>query len=874
MPAKLQEIEGVYRAKRFRFDECVIGEIRPTDSMLGSSLTVKGDADDSELSPGLHYRFYGKFSNYQNRRTGQTEKQFHFQTFVPATAHDKEGVVNYLVKVGKGKGLGPVTAQRAWSKWKSDAVREIRREPRLLLTLGGRITPSQCDEIGVILVEQAATEDATIEIVNLLNGRGFPKSTARAAIKLWGNRAAELIKRDPYSLMAFRGCGFKTCDALWLEMGLSPHRLRRQALCAWYAVASDCEGHTWHPVGKVITAVRQTIGATHATPRRAIEMATRLARMSPDHYGALAVERTDGIEGPIVGDDSGVRWVAEGAKAEAERTLGRLIESAIDEARPRSVTVFDESVQSYELAVDAVRCHRCGRRLTAEVVHVVDGRPYGPTCIGHLGDVAAEALPLADWIERQPPEIRSEIQRIARREQLPEFSLWPDPMSIDGIDEHQRQHLAMALRTRIGILGGSPGTGKTYTTAMLIRALLADTKIGPADIAIGAPTGKAAVRLTEAMRAAGVNLQARTWHSLLGIGTNKAKSGWSFQHNENNPWPFRVLIGDESSMNDTGLMRSIFAARPRGCHVLLVGDVNQLPPVGAGAPLRDLIAAGVVGYGELRDIKRNSGGIVEACAAIRDGQPWSEGNNLIIRSDRSTELLDRVKAELVTLREEGIDPVWECQVLVAVNERSPVSRKVINRELQDILNPTTPTQGSSFRESDKVVCGKNGQYLLVELEGQPIRPGEMDGEHDDGQTYVANGEIGKVESIEAKSMLISLPNPDRVIRVPLSKGKDDEGGGSGGATSWDLAYGITCHKLQGSEQRVVIVILDEYPGAKMVCSREWLYTALSRAKERCVLVGQKATANAMCRRVAIGKRKTLLRERICLLETERLLETM
>lgn len=338
--------------------------------------------------------------------------------------------------------------------------------------------------------------------------------------------------------------------------------------------------------------------------------------------------------------------------------------------------------------------------------------------------------------------------------------------------------------------------------------------------------------------------------------------GWSFLHNANNPWPFRIIIGDESSMLDTALMRSVFAARSRGCHVLLIGDVNQLPPVGAGAPLRDLIASQCIGYGELTEIKRNSGGIVEACAAIRDGKPWFAGDNLIIdQAATPAAQMDRALDHIRDAKADGLDPVWDCQVIVAVNARSPLSRKIVNERLQDELNPNPIIKGSPFRLDDKIVCTANGKYRPVDAV-------------DDEDVYVANGELAKVISVDSKSIVASLTSPDRMIRIPRGKPTSEEGGESSSGCSWDLAYGMTCHKLQGSEVPICIVLIDEYPGAKMVCSREWITTAFSRAKSRCIVLGKTATADSMCRRVAIGKRKTFLREILQLEVTKKTMESM
>jgi len=449
---------------------------------------------------------------------------------------------------------------------------------------------------------------------------------------------------------------------------------------------------------------------------------------------------------------------------------------------------------------------------------------------------------------------------------------WPNTKDIDGIDNHQRTQLAKATTGRLGILGGSPGTGKTYTVAKLIRHLLDHSLIGLDDICIGAPTGKAAVRLTEMLQANGIDTRARTLHSHLEIGEHSETGQWTFLRNEKNPLPYRLIVIDETSMNDLAIMLSIFRARAPGCFVLLVGDVNQLPPVGNGAPLRDMIAAGLP-YGELREIKRNSGGIVEACGLIRDCQPWVEltdapESNLKITHDTThLEKQSRILDLLERSRVAGYDPIWDCQVLVAVNESSPLSRQVLNKMLQSELNPNPQIAGTEFRVADKIVCLKNGFYRSEDpdiIDETEVKKNERD------EVYVANGELAEVVEITEKAVIAKLASPARVVAIPLRTQKaeptdsdsDEPEKKSGTGANWDLGYALSVHKSQGSEWPVVIVALDGWAGAKMICDRAWLYTAISRGKQLVYLVGQADLADRFCLTQKIMDRKTFLSDRI------------
>lgn len=736
------------------------------DDNDGRSITIKGEADIDELKHGCDYRFLGRWTTYENRRTGQTEKQFHFSSFVASAPLSREGIIGYLIAHGQGCGIAAGRARQLFERFGQQALEVCRQQPERAAAAIKGWDPNSAVLFAERLKDNQRLEAATVEITELLAGRGLPKTTARKAIKKWGNAAADMIRRDPYQLMSFRGCGFKRCDQLWLDLGLPAGRLRRQALCAWYTIAADSQGHTWYPAQFAVSGLARQVPSAEIRPGKALQLAKRLGKINPDRNGAMSVLRER--DGSIV-EQGGSVFVAEGRKAWCENELAERI-------------VFSKS----------------------------------------------------------------------------ELARWPSIRKIKGIDDHQREELRKALRGPVAILGGGPGTGKTYTAAALIRRLIGE--FGSDAIAIGCPTGKAAVRITEAMRANGVGIQGRTWHSLLGIKQPDEDSGnWGFDHNENNPLPFRVLIGDESSMIDTNLMSSIFRARSAGTLFLLVGDVNQLPPVGHGAPLRDLIAAGLP-YGELREIKRNSGGIVEACAAIRDGEPWGAGDNLHLIGNP-----DQVKSMLgilSTAQGDGCDPVWDCQVVVAVNDKSPLSRKKINQVLQEVLNPNERPKGSPFAVGDKIVNTKNGYFRIVDERDREI--------------FVANGELAKVTHVHEKKIVAKVSNTEEWIVIPRGRMSEDDTGESTSektstGCSWDLGYALSVHKSQGSEWPIVLVMIDDYPGARMICSREWIYTAISRAKHKCYLIGKKSTADRFCRKKAIGDRKTFLRELIQLKRTERML---
>lgn len=474
--------------------------------------------------------------------------------------------------------------------------------------------------------------------------------------------------------------------------------------------------------------------------------------------------------------------------------------------------------------------------------------------------------------------------------------LWP---AIDelNISEHQREELGKALQGPIALFCGSPGTGKTYTAGELIKSLI--RLYGAEKIAACAPTGKAAVRLTDSLQRCGIDeIKATTIHTLLKVETS-GDGGWTFQHNNRNKLPHKFIVVDEVSMLDIPLMRSLLSARNRGTFILFIGDVHQLAPVGHGNPLQDLIAAGVA-CGTLTEIRRNSGRIVKECANIRDHKRFTtspklkleEGENLVHieceKPDDQIESMISLLGKIKSSADAKYDVIWDVQVLVPVNKKSPLARKTINKKLQDLLNPSGQrAAGNPFRVGDKLINLKNGslpnaRYTTGNKSSlDAILSGDSDGDDKEPEgaepkkVYVANGEQGEVVEVTPARTIVRLTSPDRLVIVPRSNKSAEEeeaiqstrddgdanDGDAGTGCNWDLGFAISGHKFQGSEQKIVIVLIDDHNSARMVQSRQYVYTVLSRAKEICFTIGKKVVADEACKRDGL-KRKTFLVEKI------------
>lgn len=469
-------------------------------------------------------------------------------------------------------------------------------------------------------------------------------------------------------------------------------------------------------------------------------------------------------------------------------------------------------------------------------------------------------------------------------------SLWPTLLTPEGEAEcpglpsqHQYDQITAATRGAVGLFTGGPGTGKTFTLSFLLKQIIAT--YGEESVRVAAPTGKAAVRAGEALRDRGLDIQATTIHQLLEIGRNGHDGdGWGFCRNRGNPLDCRFLVIDESSMIDTSLMADLFDSLADGTNVLFVGDPYQLPPVGHGAPLRDMIAAKVP-CGELVEVRRNAGLVVRACADIKAGVPPKFADRVDLDAEIPANLRflecpgvdsPRIVRELLAhVPNIGFDNVNATQLIVGLNEKSETSRTAMNDALGRMLNPDgRSARGNRFRVGDKVICLRNTRLKTVVQIGRLAKQEMAEdaawyqpGGGDEAEWYVANGELGRVVAVGEKATIIRFGGDAAgipLVTVPVGKTRTDpesgEETGGGSSSDVDHAWAITVHKSQGSEWPCVVIVADD--AASQIADANWWYTAISRARKLCVVVGPKAVFDKQIRRRAIDRRRTFLAELI------------
>jgi len=398
-----------------------------------------------------------------------------------------------------------------------------------------------------------------------------------------------------------------------------------------------------------------------------------------------------------------------------------------------------------------------------------------------------------------------------------------------ALAENQREAIRQAITNGILVITGGPGTGKTTTINTLIKVLEKLKK----RIILAAPTGRASKRMTEA-----TGKEAKTIHRLLEMGYSDENEGMLFQRNEDNPLATDVIIIDEVSMVDIILMNSLLKAISRGTRVVFVGDVDQLPSVGAGNVLKDIIDSGVIKIVRLNEIFRQAGEsmIVVNAHKINQGQyptlNHKEKDFYFINRSKKDDILNTIVA-LVKERlpkHYKFDPIKDIQVLTPM-KKGDVGTLNLNKELQNYLNPPDKYKREKelrekiFRVGDKVMQIKNNYTLKwTSL--------DVDAEEQRGEG-VFNGDIGYVEHINTENQELTVFFDDN-RSVVYSFMQLDE---------LELAYSITIHKSQGSEFPVVVMPVTW--GPPMLLTRNLLYTAITRAKSLVVLVGTENNLNRM-----------------------------
>ena len=449
---------------------------------------------------------------------------------------------------------------------------------------------------------------------------------------------------------------------------------------------------------------------------------------------------------------------------------------------------------------------------------------YLPDLLSAEEDIAARLGELATFPTEPPKTLESDIRAL---EIAQGFAYAP----------LQRDAIRTALSSRVMVLTGGPGTGKTTT----VNAILSLYEALYDRVALCAPTGRAAKRLSEL-----TNHTASTIHRLLEVDYTTGMV--RFIHNEKNLLKYDVIILDEMSMVDVKLFQALLAAARYHCRIIMVGDADQLPSVGPGNILGEILRVQAIPTVRLTDIFRQAQKslIVQNAHRIVQGQMPQKGAAAddFFMIESAGLACQRLVCDLVSTRlpkAYGFDPIRDIQVLCPTKV-GPTGSVELNARLQEVLNPPAPgkpqvggEKGSKIlRLGDKVMQIKNDYDITFERAGAEAGVGAY------------NGDLGIITAIDRESRSVTVMMDDRKYVYSADQ-----------LNELEPAYAVTVHKSQGSEFPAVIVPVADVPAR--LCYRNLLYTGVTRARKLCVLTGSSRTIQTMVRNVRQNMRYSGLR---------------
>ena len=661
---------------------------------------------------------------------------------------------------------------------------------------------------------------AILDFLAAGNIRGIGPATARTLVDTFGEDTLKVIEETPEKLLTVSGIGVKT-------LGKISESFRESREVANTAIE----------LRELGIEMSEAVRVYKLYGRDSLQIVKENPYILADDIRGIDFRRADAIAEKIGFEaesslriESGIRhmlksWAVSGSTLMPEKLLIEKTAGLLDVMMDRVADSVRDMVFAGELEEDRIE--------DVPVIYL-----YG---YYHAEQKVAHSL--SRLVKASPKQVPVSLEN----------ALYSAEQSIDAegdveLSEEQKRAVIECLAGNVTIITGGPGTGKTTIINTLVRIF----GFAGMSVALAAPTGRAAKRMEEA-----TGRPAMTIHRLLEFVWSDEEDLLNFGRNEENPLEQDVIIVDEASMIDLMLMDGLMSAVKEGTRVIFTGDADQLPPVGAGNVLRDMIASECIPVIRLREIFRQAegSGIVTASHMINDGdypaQQIGEDFYIIARMNE-TAVTDTIR-ELVGGRiEKHFDFVHsadDIQVLTPT-KRGMLGAPGLNSMLQEIINP--PEEGRAelrvgpvtFREGDKVMQLRNNygaewrtDHFTTEGEG------------------VFNGDMGIIEEIDTADRKMTVRMDDRIIEYSGEMLEE-----------LDLAYAVTVHKSQGSEFPAVIIPVLRFP--PMLMTRNLLYTAVTRGKRLVLIIGDPARVRMMTDNNRADGRYTGLKERLIALDAD------